>query len=57
MIYSITYNDDKLLITEHGKNWSKGSVIDLSNLTLAQIDYLISTLQNYKHNNRIINNN
>lgn len=54
MIYSITYNDDKILITEHGKNWSKGSVIDLSNLTLTQIDYLISTLQNYKQKNRII---
>lgn len=51
MRYSISCNEDKLLITEHGENWSKGSVIDLSNLTLTQIDYLISTLQDYKHNN------
>lgn len=57
MRYSISCNENKLLITEHGENWSKGSVIDLKELSMAQIDYLISTLQNYKHNNRIINNN
>lgn len=50
MRYSISCNENKLLITEHGENWSKGSVIDLEELSMVQIEFLIATLQNFKYN-------
>lgn len=51
--YSITCNEDKLLITEHGKTWSKGCVINLQDLTTEQIHYIINTLNEYLNNSNL----
>lgn len=46
MSYTLSFKDDILSITESGSNWSRGTFIDLNDLTDQQLMYLSKHINN-----------